>query len=466
VSVAGQTETPSAGQPDDMTRNVSSRRITAALSLGVLTTTSLLALSVATASAAGGTVSVDFTQRGDHSWTVPQGVSQVTLWLNGAQGGSVDGDPHYGKGGLGARVYETVPVQEGQQLSIVVGGAGGEGYGGTGGGEAGGWASFHGGGGGGASRVLIGSTLVGVAGGGGGAAYGGNGGDSGHAGTSFTSRAYDGVGGGGGSTFNVGGRGSGGAPVTPHCGTAQPGFDGADGLGPKQQGIGGLGGGVDAHDRYNVWVLTGGGGGGGGYGGGGGGGGGAFCPGYFPLFGNAGGGGGGGSYVQPGLAGSSVHDGVSSGNGAVSLQFVDDDGPTAAPTVYPAPNAHGWNNTDVTVDWGWSDSVSQLDAHHCDQQAASGGATGVLDLTATCYDTLSNKGQATLQVRIDKTPPVADPLVVDGGVLWRWSDEGSYVDFQSCTTVSSVPRPAQPGVVTATCTDRAGNEATASLTTP
>jgi hypothetical protein len=464
--VAGQTEGLSAGHPDDMTPHVSSRRITAALCLGVLATTSLLALSAGPASATG-TAFVDFTERGDHTWTVPGGVTQVTLSLYGAQGGSVEGDPHYGVGGLGAKVYETVPVKEGQQLTIVVGGAGGEGFGGTGGGGGGGWASYHGGGGGGASRVLIDTTVVGVAAGGGGAAYGGNGGDSGHAGTSFTGRAYDGgVGGGAEAALSVGGKGSGGDRSTPQCSTAQPGFDGASGLGPGQQGLGGRGGGVDVHDRHNVWVLTGGGGGGGGYSGGGGGGGGAFCPSNFPLFGNAGGGGGGASYVQPGLADSSVHDGVSSGNGAVFLQFVDDDGPTAAPTVYPAPNAHGWNNTDVTVDWGWTDSVSQLDANHCTQKAASLGATGVLDFAATCHDTLGNQGQASLEVRIDKKPPVADPLVIDGGVLWRWSDAESYVDFQWCTAVSSFPSTGQPGVVTATCSDRAGNQATASLTIP
>ena len=132
-------------------------------------------------------------------------------------------------------------------------------------------------------------------------------------------------------------RGAAGTASTPQCGTAQPGFDGAAGLGPGQQGLGGRGGGVDDHDRYNVWVLTGGGGGGGGYSGGGGGGGGAFCPGYFPLFGNAGGGGGGGSYVQPGLADSSVQDGVRSGNGAVFLRSSTTTGPLPHPRSIPPP---------------------------------------------------------------------------------------------------------------------------------
>src|SRR5690606_10383328 len=34
---------------------------------------------------------------------------------------------------------------------------------------------------------------------------------------------------------------------------------------------------------------------------------------------------------------------------------VDETAPTASPTAAPPANANGWNNTDVTVAWNWTD---------------------------------------------------------------------------------------------------------------
>jgi hypothetical protein len=113
-------------------------------------------------------------------WTVPEGVTQATFDVYGAQGG----DGYFsGGGGLGGRATATIPVIVGETLQINVGGAGGSGAGGAGGfnggGDAGEGNRDGGGGGGGASDVRdddfdLDDRIL-IAGGGGGTGYRGGG---------------------------------------------------------------------------------------------------------------------------------------------------------------------------------------------------------------------------------------------------------------------------------------------------
>lgn len=129
--------------------------------------------------------SSSFTSNG--TFTVPAGVSTLTVVVSGGGGGNASGDggrPGY-SGGYGAAVTATVAVTPGQSFNIYVGAAGtygnntSRGSPGVGGsssvaaGGGGGWAgpsgsSGHGGGGGGASGFYTGSTPIIIAGGGGG----------------------------------------------------------------------------------------------------------------------------------------------------------------------------------------------------------------------------------------------------------------------------------------------------------
>ena len=86
-------------------------------------------------------------------FTVPSGVTQVTIDAYGAQGG----DSYWHPGGYGARIVGTVSVSAGQQLKIMVGGKGGVGY--------------CGGGGGGTFVTTTANSPLVIAGGGGGAGY-------------------------------------------------------------------------------------------------------------------------------------------------------------------------------------------------------------------------------------------------------------------------------------------------------
>ncbi len=222
------------------------------------------------------------------TFTVPPGVTSVTINAFGAQGGGSEAcaPPNQEDGGLGGNATGTLAVTPGQVLNIFVGqkpamvpGIGQPG-GYNGGGASGQWA----GAGGGASDVRVGGTALGdrviVAGGGG----GGNTGcpEHGAGGNGGGLSGDDGTNGGGG--FNPGGGGS----------QIAGGFAGTAPGAPGSLGIGGGSG------QYHE------GGGGGGYYGGGS----AY----------AAGGGGGSSYIG-GVTGGATTSGVQTGNGQVIITW-------------------------------------------------------------------------------------------------------------------------------------------------
>jgi hypothetical protein len=239
------------------------------------------------------------------SWTVPDGVSQATFDVFGAQGGS---EPSGKPGGLGGEATATIAVNPGDTLQVNVGGAGGNGTttqrgpggfnGGASGGSPGGsFGAPAGGGGGGASDVRSGAfglaNRIIVAGGGGGA--GGFGGAGGVGGGLFGTAGGDAT-----SVFGTSGGGGGGTSSAGGSGGAGSGGNGGGG----GSGFGGFGGSGSGDG-------SGGGGGGGGYYGGGGGGGGVDAA--------DGGGGGGGSGFGP--SGVVFDSGVREGNGLVTITY-------------------------------------------------------------------------------------------------------------------------------------------------
>lgn len=242
------------------------------------------------------------------TFTVPSGVTSLTVDVIGAKGGT--GYPATSVGGNGGRVQGTLTVTPGQVLQIYVGGAGANGSanaagsGGYNGGAAGGLyaSSYSGGGGGGASDIRTSpyalANRVVVAGGGGGGAYDYS--------TTNSERGGD----GGGTTGQHGWYGGtiagqpyvgyGGTPSAGGAGGNYPGYCiGSNGA----LGVGGAGG---------TCTNSGGGGGGGYYGGGG---------------GVWGGGGGGSSF----LSGGTHTQGYQNGNGQVVLTWAGSGGCTASP---------------------------------------------------------------------------------------------------------------------------------------
>ena len=254
------------------------------------------------------TGSTPFAFTGDvQTFTVPPGVTTLTVIAEGAQGGGAAATAL--NGALGGRVTATLTVVPGESLNVFVGGQGGTGQslsaapGGFNGGGASGFGSFGiAGGGGGASDIRRGGTALSnrvvVAGGGGGGAVnvgggGAGGGPGGNGANGANGTQLPTVSGGGGGTQAAGG--SGGTNPSSSPGNGLPGASGTGGAGGPGPAAGSSGGG-----------------GGGGYFGGGGGAGGNSGQ----L--DGGGGGGGSSLNAPGV----VHAaGTRAGDGEVTISW-------------------------------------------------------------------------------------------------------------------------------------------------
>jgi hypothetical protein len=255
------------------------------------------------------------------SYTVPVGVTSLTITAKGAQGAN---QTPGGTGGLGGSVQGVLSVSAGQVLNIFVGGQ--NGYNGGALGGVNGNTVFSGpsngnaGNGGGATDIRIGGVALAnrvlVAGGGGGAAHNGNwpsctpGGPAGNGGSGGGLTGGNGTGGSSTACGCGGGGGNGGFGGTPTTGGATATYVGGclQGWGAGNAGTLGIGG-AGSTVFYNG---TGGSGGGGGgyYGGGAGASGSDTTPG--------GGGGGGSSFV--GTATSTVvTSGTNSGDGQVII---------------------------------------------------------------------------------------------------------------------------------------------------
>jgi len=217
---------------------------------------------------------VTFTTPGTILWTVPSGITSISIVATGAGGGGggATGSGPIPAGGAGAVVTGTLSVAPGQVFNLVVGGGGGAG--GNGFFVTNYYATGGGGGGGGSSNVDANSNLQIIAGGGGGGGSdsggaGGNGGGAGGAGGNGGASGF-GAGGGGGSggIGGTAGSGYGASGLGGSNGNGGPGGDGG-GNGPFNIPGGSFGSGVGAGAGASNQNLSINGGGGGGYGGGG-----------------------------------------------------------------------------------------------------------------------------------------------------------------------------------------------------
>lgn len=238
------------------------------------------------------TTTFDFTGS-MQTYTVPSGVTLISIEAWGAQGGTDDG----GMGGYATGMFN---VTQGQTLNIFVGGQGST-VAQSQGGSAGGWNGGGRGGsggmgasGGGASDVRVGGTTLNdriiVGGGGGGMDFEGT---------------YNYVGGHGGGL--IGNSSTGDVPLASGGTQSLGGLGAADGSYPGENGSFGLGGG---NGFYEGTTYEYGGGGGGGYYGGGGG---------HPWCSGA----GGSSYIG-GVTNGSTIAGMKTGNGQVKIHVANE----------------------------------------------------------------------------------------------------------------------------------------------
>lgn len=189
----------------------------------------------------------------------------------------------------------------------------------------------------------------------------------------------------------------------------------------------------------------------------------------------------GGSVTADVPAGAATDDDYSTNTASTSTDNTvswqpDAVGPTASPTFSPAANGAGWNNSDVTVTWNWSDETdgSGIDPANCTTSSTSSGEGASVLVSATCKDLAGNTGSDSVTLKIDKTAPTASPTAspaangagwnnTDVTVTWTWSDGGSG-PAASCPTSTTSTGEGASVQVSATCVDVAGNSTTLTRT--
>ena len=468
-------------------------------SVAVLAGAALLALAGATArpAHAGGATSQTFSYTGGlQTFTVPDGVTTVTIQAVGAAGGP----GQFGTSGTGASMQGDFSVAPGDELTILAGeqplaaisGGGGGGsfvWRGTDAASADNLLLAAGGGGGGACTIGGGDASTGEAGT---ASFGGepggttgNGGSGGAAGGTDYYGGVPGGGGGGGGLLTSGDdgqTGSDGPPSNNGLGTGDGGYGGQaialGGTGGNHYGDGpsegGFGGGGEAGFGPS--------GGGGGYSGGGGGTGDANLG--VESFGTTtacDGGGGGGSF-NAGAHQSNVA-GVNFGNGYVVVSYgggsTDTTPPTITASATSGPSAYAsgtWTNQQVRVHFDCTDADSGVASVTPDQYLSDDGADQ--SATGTCIDNAGNSASTTFsEIDIDRTPPSIAFTVVDPNGnpvdLGQWSSVPLTVHYTCSDATSGVASisgdttiaNSQPGhTESGECVDNAGN--TSTVTTP
>lgn len=372
------------------------------------------------------------------TYTVPIGVTSITVDVYGAQGGFGYNAPN-AIPGRGGRVQATLAVTPGEILNIFVGGQGGPGgttVGGTagynGGGTGGGWPGGRsGGGGGGASDIRQG-------------------------GTALANRVVIGAGGGGTgvnySTGDAGGNGGGLTGATGLNGT-YPGGGATQSAGGVPNGT--LGAGGNAPNGQ-----TGGGGGGGYYGGGSS----AWE-----------GGGGGSSYTSPSVVTGVTHTaGSRTGNGQVVITVSVPLSATVSQSAFIACNGQSTASLTATPSGGNSPYTYAWAPSGGTSATASGLSAGTYTVTVT-----DNMGATTTQTYTVTQPAVLSATATNTAVTCFGNTNGSanvtpsggtapytYMWSNGGTTQSITNIAAGTYACTVTCTNGCTTTASVTVTEP
>ncbi|MEX0789519.1 MAG: choice-of-anchor K domain-containing protein [Actinomycetota bacterium] len=168
-----------------------------------------------------------------------------------------------------------------------------------------------------------------------------------------------------------------------------------------------------------------------------------------------------------------VSDGELTAADTVQVVVQDTTAPTITGARTPAANAHGWNNTDVTVTFECEDAGSGIAS--CSGDVTYDSEVVDQSVTGTAVDNAGHSSTATVSgINIDKT----DPVITFGGNAGSYTvgdtinmtctatDALSGIATADCPEVNATGSSFGPGVHTleATATDRAGNTTTLATT--
>ncbi|OLD64763.1 MAG: hypothetical protein AUI47_04500 [Acidobacteria bacterium 13_1_40CM_2_68_5] len=137
----------------------------------------------------------------------------------------------------------------------------------------------------------------------------------------------------------------------------------------------------------------------------------------------------------------------------IKIIGVDKDPPIIKPTLEPAPNEAGWNNTNVSVRFDCSDSTSGVATCTRPITVSHEGAGQVLSGTAS--DRTGTTSGASVKVSIDRTPPQIAASVDPPPNAAGWNRTDVTVRFSANDALSGIATVSDPVTVT---TEGAGQE--------
>jgi hypothetical protein len=149
---------------------------------------------------------------------------------------------------------------------------------------------------------------------------------------------------------------------------------------------------------------------------------------------------------------------------------IDKTNPVVTASVIPAPNAAGWNNAPVTVNFTCSDSGSGIS--QC-PTPISVTTDGTQTVSGTATDIAGNTATASAVVKIDRAAPTITAVPSPAPNAAGWNRSAVTVNYNCADALSGIGSCPGPNIivaeggsqsVTRTAQDQAGNTATASAT--
>src|SRR5262249_44801486 len=120
-----------------------------------------------------------------------------------------------------------------------------------------------------------------------------------------------------------------------------------------------------------------------------------------------------------------------------TFSVIDAVAPTASPAQSPTATA-GWNNTNVTVAWNWTDTGAGIDPANCTTSSTSSSEGNSVVLGATCKDLAGNTGTASYSLMVDKTAPTVIAAASSAPNANGWYNGNVTVLFTCADTLSAV----------------------------
>lgn len=145
--------------------------------------------------------------------------------------------------------------------------------------------------------------------------------------------------------------------------------------------------------------------------------------------------------------------------------------PRITSTLSPFPNAAGWNNSNVTVNFTCSDSI--LGITSCTSPIQVTTESGNQVVTGTAVNKAGIKASVSVSVNLDKTPPAITAATTPTANAAGWNNSNVTVTFTCTDSTSGVATCPPPQTVSTegsnqkisgTAVDVAGNRASASVT--